>query len=515
MARPMTTGWFVERQGGVRGPYTRDELKALGQRGQVKPDDFIRHGLNGRPVPAPNFKGLFPSTPTRSDEPPAESAPPTPNADEPSGADDASAAAERSVADESSFTVPPFTVPPFKVPPYSVPPSEEEALLTAKRRERLRIAQFCLPQSYLDLGKAVHSAQTHQNIFPGLHAQIDASFHRIRGARSTDDSSSGRPKLVAATPRNAAAAKPVFHKLAGQFRSLGKAAFEKDGQASGPAHLTSAIAEHHRQIETLDAEIAAIEPHASRVITPRRVLVGAVCALGLLLLSFGAFRNGIIASIRESVAGQSSASDQTASDNLGSPLQANGGSGSAFAAGALLPRTDVAKMMPDSAKSEFQENDLKELIATARNGVAGSRMQKLRRQRSSENYAGLVQEVNSFKNGTIGCPRDWIDMYWMWKGRYVCLEGLNVHVLEVTGPTEFVAEGFSAETSGKRVVLRGWDTTGLVEDQRRSLSGVGYSAGKPVTYGTIGASKTGFLIEKVPGEIVRYVVDALLKPAPK
>jgi hypothetical protein len=362
------------------------------------------------------------------------------------------------------------------------------ALLSAKRTERLQITQVSLPQSYLDLGKAIHAARQYRNTFPELYAKIDEVFQRIRElkqARPADDlaGSSGRAKAVAATSRNSAAAKVLFAKLADQFRLLGKAAFEKAGQSSGPSQLTTAIAEHHRQLATLDAEIAALEPSAaSRPVKSRRILVGAVGGCGLVLLFCWVSRKEYVVS------------DKTA----------------------FVRRTDVGKPLPDSAELAYQEHELRELAAAARNGVAESRMLKLRRQRNAANYAARVKEVDDFKNGTIGCPREWIDVFRMWKGRYMCLEGVPVHVIQVTGPDEFVAEGLSPETSGKRVIMRGWNTTGFADDERRSLSGVSYSGGKTATYGSVlSASGSGDVIEKVPDELVRYVLDSLLKPAPK
>ena len=398
---------------------------------------------------------MFPSMPTRSDEPPAKPAPPT------------------LVADEASV---------------AEPPVREAAPLSAMRTERLGISQVFLPQAYLDLGKAIHSTQQYRHTFPDLHAKIDESFQRIRQlkqGRPANKSVRRRAKLVPATARNAACIQAVFAKLADQFRALGKAAYEQDGPSSGPAHFTSAIAEHLRQIAALDAEIAGIEqPQAGRALAPRRILIGGACAFGLVLLFCWMSRNGFVASGRDSIAD--------------------------------CPRTEAAQTLPAAANSAYKVDELRDLAAVARSGVAASRMLKLRRQRSAANYASLVKEVDDFRNGTIGCPKEWIDLFRMWQGPYTCLEGVPIHVIEVTGPNEFVAEGFSPESSGKRVVMRGWNTTGFVDDQRRSLSGVSYFGGKTAAYGTVlGASRTGDLIEKVHDEIVRYVIDSLLKPAPK
>jgi GYF domain 2 len=464
LASPIVPEWFVERPGGVRGPYTGDKLQALAERGELGPDDLIRQGMDGRLILAAKLKGLFPREPILSDESPARPAPPTP------------------VADEASV---------------EAPPAEEAVLFTAKRTERLQLTQVALPQAYLDLGKAIHSTQQYGDAFPRLYAKIDQSFQRIRELKQpkpADKSvgSNGRVRLGGATARNAAAANAVFRKLADQFRLLGKAAYEKDGPASGPLHLTSAIAEQQRQLATLDTEIAAFDqPAAGRALTLRRIVVSAVCVVALALPFCWLSRQAHVSSSRESVVIQNAVFVK------------------------MIPRTVAAEALPESAKSTYKAGELRELTAVARNGVAESRMVKLRRQRSAANYAFLVKEVNDFKNGTTGCPKGWVDMYWMWKGRYRCTEGLAVKVIEVINPNEFLAEGFSAEGSGQRVILRGWSTTGFVNGQSRLLSGVGYSGGKTAAYGSVLGGFRANLIEKVPNEIVRYVVDSLLQPAPK
>jgi hypothetical protein len=64
--------------------------------------------------------------------------------------------------------------------------------------------------------------------------------------------------------------------------------------------------------------------------------------------------------------------------------------------------------------------------------------------------------------------------------------------------------------------MRGWNMTGFVDGHRRPLGGVGYFSGETVAYSTdLGASRTGCLIEKVPDEVVRDVIDSLLKPTLK
>jgi hypothetical protein len=285
----MTTEWFLERHGGVRGPYTADKLQALVQRGEVRPDDLIRQGMDGRPVPASKVKGLFPSTPIRSAQPPAKSTPTIPVANATSvevrpAEDVALNSTAKTKGDRRKNASAKVRVMVNRL----ATDSRAAALLTAKRTDRLRVTQVSLPQAYRDLGKAIHSAQQHRSTFPDLYAEIDESLQRIQELRQVrpakeTEGFSGRAKAVAATARNAAAAKAVSLKLAGQFRSLGEAVYEKDGQSSGPSLLTSAIAEHRQHIATLDAEIAAIEqPYAGRTFTPRRLAIAGALVLGLL-----------------------------------------------------------------------------------------------------------------------------------------------------------------------------------------------------------------------------------------
>lgn len=348
----MPTEWFIERKTGVAGPYTAAKLQALAQRGEVTPDDFIRQGMDGRPVPASKVKGLFPSTPIRSEQPPAKSPPTIPVANETSvEVPPAEDAASNSTTKAKEDRLKNASAKVQMVVNRLVTDSRAAARLTAKRTERLRITQVSLPQAYRDLGKAIHSAQQYRDTFPDLYADIDESLQRIqefkqaRPANETDGFS-GRAKAVAATARNAAAAKAVSLKLAGQLRSLGEAAYEKDGQSSGHSELASAIAGQYCQLAKLDAEIVAIEePYAGRVVTSRRLAIGGTLLIGLVLyfcLSslMGSRSTPTVASTdskrpAESLANSNTSSTDAPASNSTTPLKSEEGTSFSLSNGRL------------------------------------------------------------------------------------------------------------------------------------------------------------------------------------
>jgi hypothetical protein len=212
ITRRRKTEWFVERDGEVRGPYTKEKLQAFARRGVIRPGDSVRQGARGNPISASDVTGLFPFTSTRSDGPLAEPA------------------SKPQVVNEPSVDREPLS---------AVTPVAKAALLAGAREERRRIAQVSLPQLYLELGKAIHSAPEYQNAFPRLCAEIDESFHRVRALKrarpAARSRSNGRPISAVGNSRNAGAAAAILEKLSGQFRSMGKSAYERDGLASGPS----------------------------------------------------------------------------------------------------------------------------------------------------------------------------------------------------------------------------------------------------------------------------------------
>jgi len=50
---------FIERNGEVHGPFSTSQLKELAQIGKIGPDDLVRRGRDGQPVPAGKINGLI------------------------------------------------------------------------------------------------------------------------------------------------------------------------------------------------------------------------------------------------------------------------------------------------------------------------------------------------------------------------------------------------------------------------------------------------------------------------
>ncbi len=55
----MDTGWYVNSDSGVKGPFAAAALKGMAQQGEVVPSTMVRHGTDGNWVAASHVKGLF------------------------------------------------------------------------------------------------------------------------------------------------------------------------------------------------------------------------------------------------------------------------------------------------------------------------------------------------------------------------------------------------------------------------------------------------------------------------
>lgn len=55
----MPVQWFIKKNDSWMGPRSTSALKALAESGDLLPDDLVRDGLEGKPVPARSVLGLF------------------------------------------------------------------------------------------------------------------------------------------------------------------------------------------------------------------------------------------------------------------------------------------------------------------------------------------------------------------------------------------------------------------------------------------------------------------------
>ncbi len=303
----MPAEWFVQRGASVYGPYTGTKLKALAAKGEISQGDRIRKGAQGKAVPASRIKGLFDrvSEPTQPlpPLPPPEARDVAPQAASPtmpqepdkklSGAEAGCEVLPHVASMQTKGTT--FKRLIEKATTLGIrlgTDSKAAAQLAVKRAERARIGQFTLPNAYGALGEAVHNSQKYRREFPDLYAKIDEMLQSIKALKQVEGGQANQTlsdgaKTAAKRFRNSVAAKALTSKVADQMRSLGEAAYKRDGQSSGPAAQTSAIGAHRSRLAQLDAEIAQIEhAYAGHVLTPRRIAIGGACVLGLGLMAF-------------------------------------------------------------------------------------------------------------------------------------------------------------------------------------------------------------------------------------
>lgn len=163
--------------------------------------------------------------------------------------------------------------------------------IAAKQAERTKITQVTLPSAYLTLGTGIHGVGRFRDEFGDRYAKADDLLARIAKLRAAQPAPSepqkftDRAKAAAGHAKDLATAKALEVQVHSVLRELGKSAFEKHGDQSGPSELTKPIADALSRIAAIDAEISQIsESHKGGFLTPKRVLFGGVAVIGLVLL---------------------------------------------------------------------------------------------------------------------------------------------------------------------------------------------------------------------------------------
>lgn len=163
--------------------------------------------------------------------------------------------------------------------------------IAAKQSERVKITQVTLPNAYLAMGTDIHGDARFREEFGDRYAKADDLLARIAKLREAQPAPSepqkltDRAKATAGHAKDWTTAKALEVQVHSVLRELGKSAFEKHGDQSGPSHLTAPIADCLSRIAALDAEISQIsESHQGEFLTPKRVLVGGVAVCGLVVL---------------------------------------------------------------------------------------------------------------------------------------------------------------------------------------------------------------------------------------
>lgn len=160
--------------------------------------------------------------------------------------------------------------------------------VVAKLTERSKLTMFTLPNAYRALGKHVYGAGSFRAEFTDLYGRVDTGLAEIvkLSARPTMvEGLAVKAKAVAKAATNKTHAQVLQLKVNRAFTELGKAAFDKHGDKSGPAGLTNPILDCFSRLETLAAEIAELsKAEPGTVVTPKRIAIGGLAFAALLLL---------------------------------------------------------------------------------------------------------------------------------------------------------------------------------------------------------------------------------------
>jgi hypothetical protein len=166
--------------------------------------------------------------------------------------------------------------------------SKAAAQLVAKQAERTKLTRFTLPNVYRALGKHVHDADTFRADFADAYGRIDtflADIAKLSAAPPAVEGFSEKTKAVAKAAKDKTHAQALQLKVKHAYTELGKAAFDKHGDQSGPAEFITPILDCRARVGSVAAEIADVSKSESgTVLTPKRIAIGGPIIVVLLLL---------------------------------------------------------------------------------------------------------------------------------------------------------------------------------------------------------------------------------------
>ena len=274
----MATEWYYAKGNQQHGPVSAADIKALAQSGQLTPQDMVRTDGMTEWKPAASVKGLF-GSPTVSPPPIPQSvvAPPpvAPIVATPASQGEPSAAGRKSSA-MSSF----------------ISTAKAAAQLAAKQAEKTKLTTITLPSAHRALGQESFATRKQQAEFPELFQQLDSIQNELAGianqqaAHPAPQSFGDKAKATAGKAMQAAQSQKLSMQQASLLGSLGKAVYEKHQTTSGTHQVVDPIRDALARLSTLEAEIADLSSQGKGSwITPKRLAVGGVVAIPLVLLS--------------------------------------------------------------------------------------------------------------------------------------------------------------------------------------------------------------------------------------
>lgn len=310
----MPDQWYYTERGQRRGPVSENDLGQLAASGQLKPSDLVWKRGMASWEQAGRFDWLFASQATKPPVPPPNEPRPQPvepsaPASQPWYVKMAQAqhtgrpASEEATVKQLSA---PVQAPPQKptspaadklnaagrqgkaVPLSLAGRSKSAAQLVAKQAERTKLTQITLPNAYRAVGKHVHAGGRFRPDFADAYGRIDAllaDIAKLTAMGPAVEGFKGKAKAAAQAAKNKTHAQALHLKLNHEYTELGRAAFDKHGDRSGPPDVVKPIIDCRARLETLAAEMVELSKSApGTVLTPKRILIGGLAVAALLLI---------------------------------------------------------------------------------------------------------------------------------------------------------------------------------------------------------------------------------------
>ena len=265
----MANQWFYKHEGEKFGPVSTEQLKSLAAAMRISPADLIWKDGMAEWASAARLKGLFPD---RAADQAASASNASPEAAQP----------ERSAPDAPGTAA---------VGPQTFGDRLKAAgTLATKQATRAKLVTLTLPNAYKTLGRHIEKTETFKREYPELFEQytaLRAEMSSLAGAAAARPATAGFKAKVRATAvaaKEMAQNKRTDHRISQVLVELGKTAFERNGERSGPAEIVGSISEVLSRIQTLDAAIARLsESERGRSLTPERMLFRCIAALTMIV----------------------------------------------------------------------------------------------------------------------------------------------------------------------------------------------------------------------------------------
>jgi hypothetical protein len=161
--------------------------------------------------------------------------------------------------------------------------------LVIKQVVKIKLTSFTLPSLYRPLGEYCYNSAFSRTDFPNQFEQIDkvkAELAIINQQTPPPIQPSFIAKLKALLTKviKAAQSRMLLRKQSLLFTNLGKVAFEKQGESSGPENLAAPVRDSLGRLQSLESTISAINSqNKGDWVTPKRLAIAGVA----LLLLFG------------------------------------------------------------------------------------------------------------------------------------------------------------------------------------------------------------------------------------